>query len=245
MRLDKRHPRYESLKQRESLVNGYDEGVTALAGLIAHGRGEAYDYILGEKTIPQARKAITAASALLILASKPVISVNGNTAVLCPGGLVELADACGAKLEVNLFHRSRERARKIEAILKRHGAMEVLGIEQKKEIPGIASDRRWAAEDGIYSGDAVLVPLEDGDRTEALVAMGKKVIAIDLNPFSRTAKAADITIVDNVVRAVPLLIKEAGNLKKKDSWELRKLVSTFDNDKNLKDIAAYISESLG
>jgi 4-phosphopantoate--beta-alanine ligase len=245
MRLDKRHPRYESLRQRAALVNGYEEGVTALAGLIAHGRGEAYDYILGEKTIPPARKAIKAASALLILASKPVISVNGNTAVLCPRGLVELADACDAKLEVNLFHRSRERANKIEAILKRHGAKEVLGTEPEKEIPGIASERRWAANDGIYSGDTVLVPLEDGDRAEALVEAGKKVIAIDLNPFSRTAKAANITIVDNVVRAVPLLIKEAGNLKKKDLGELRKLVSTFDNDKNLKDIAAYINKALG
>ncbi|MDP6459482.1 MAG: phosphopantothenate/pantothenate synthetase family protein, partial [Candidatus Hydrothermarchaeota archaeon] len=115
MRLDRRHPRYESLKQREILIKGHEDGVTALAGLIAHGRGEAYDYILGEKTISPARKAIKAASALLIFASKPVISVNGNTAVLCPKGLVELADACDAKLEVNLFHRSRERARKIGA----------------------------------------------------------------------------------------------------------------------------------
>ena len=30
--------------------------------------------------------------------------------------------------------------------------------------------------------DTVLVPLEDGDRTEALVKMGKTVVAIDLNP---------------------------------------------------------------
>lgn len=49
----------------------------------------------------------------------------------------------------------------------------------------------------------VLVPLEDGDRTEALRRMGKTVIAIDLNPLSRTSRAANITIVDNVIRAVP------------------------------------------
>ena len=245
MRLDRRHPRYESLKQRGALIKGHEDGVTALTGLIAHGRGEAYDYILGEKTISPARKAIKAASALLIFASKPVISVNGNTAVLCPRDLVELADACDAKLEINLFHRSRERARKIGAILKGHGAKEVLGIEPEKEIPGIASDRRWVAEDGIYSGDVVLVPLEDGDRTEALIEAGKKVITIDLNPFSRTARAANITIVDNVIRAVPLLIKEVDNLKKEDLRVLRKLVATFDNDKNLKYIIAYIGEVLG
>jgi 4-phosphopantoate--beta-alanine ligase len=57
--------------------------------------------------------------------------------------------------------------------------------------------------------------------------------------------AADITIVDNVVRAVPLIIKEVGGLKKKDSGELERLVSTFDNDKSLKDIIAYIGELLG
>ncbi len=245
MRLDKRHPRYESLMQREALVNGYEEGVTALAGLIAHGRGEAYDYILGEKTLPQARHAVKAASALLLLASRPVISVNGNTAVLCPEELVELANACDAKLEVNLFYRSRERVSKIEAILKRHGAREVLGMEPDREMPGIASKRRWVAEDGIHSSDAVLVPLEDGDRAAALAEAGKKVIAIDLNPFSRTAMVAHITIVDNVIRAVPLLIKEVVALKKKDSMELRKMVAAFDNHENLRDIIAHIREVLG
>ena len=44
------HPRYESLVIREKLVKGVKEGITALQGLIAHGRGEMFDYILGEKT---------------------------------------------------------------------------------------------------------------------------------------------------------------------------------------------------
>ncbi|MFQ5815743.1 MAG: hypothetical protein ACE5G7_04525, partial [Candidatus Hydrothermarchaeaceae archaeon] len=56
--IPKEHPRYESLKQREALVEGYEEGITAIAGLIAHGRGEAFDYLIGERTIPPARKAV-------------------------------------------------------------------------------------------------------------------------------------------------------------------------------------------
>ena len=54
--------------------------------------------------------------------------------------------------------------------------------------------------------DVVLVPLEDGDRTEALKKMGKTVITFDLNPLSRTSQKADITIVDNVIRGMKLLI---------------------------------------
>ena len=46
----------------------------------------------------------------------------------------------------------------------------------------------------------ILVPLEDGDRCEALVGMGKTVIVVDLNPLSRSAKMASITIVDEISR---------------------------------------------
>jgi 4-phosphopantoate--beta-alanine ligase len=35
--------------------------------------------------------------------------------------------------------------------------------------------------------------------------MGKTVITVDLNPLSRTAKAADVTIVDELTRALPQL----------------------------------------
>ena len=51
-----------------------------------------------------------------------------------------------------------------------------------------------------YSSDVILVPLEDGDRCEALVNMGKTVIVVDLNPLSRSAKMASITIVDEISR---------------------------------------------
>ncbi|MEC8312917.1 MAG: phosphopantothenate/pantothenate synthetase family protein, partial [Candidatus Thermoplasmatota archaeon] len=39
-----------------------------------------------------------------------------------------------------------------------------------------------------------------GDRCEALVQMGKTVIVVDLNPLSRSAKMASITIVDEISR---------------------------------------------
>ena len=61
--------------------------------------------------------------------------------------------------------------------------------------------------------DVVFVPLEDGDRCLALKKMGKKVITIDLNPLSRTSKTANITIVDNIIRALPLLIKSTRKIK--------------------------------
>ena len=94
------HPRYESLKIREKLAEGYRDGFTVLEGLIAHGRGEAFNYLLGEITVPPAREAIKAGAALLFLAEAPVISVNGNTAALCPEAMVELSKALKAKLEI-------------------------------------------------------------------------------------------------------------------------------------------------
>ena len=78
------HPRHASLKIRELLVEGCEKGITTLQGLIAHGRGEAFDYLLGERTTSVAKEATRAAGAALLLAKDPVISVNGNVAALCP-----------------------------------------------------------------------------------------------------------------------------------------------------------------
>ncbi|MFH0903833.1 MAG: phosphopantothenate/pantothenate synthetase family protein, partial [Methanobacteriota archaeon] len=86
---------------------------------------------------------------------------------------------------------------------------------------------------GIFNADVVLVPLEDGDRCKALVDMGKTVIVIDLNPLSRTAQTANITIVDNVVRAIPNMTRFADELGRSDKDELEKLIKGFDNRKNL------------
>ena len=53
--------------------------------------------------------------------------------------------------------------------------------------------------------DVVLVALEDGDRCGALVASGRNVIAIDLNPLSRTAQLAQISVIDELTRVVDAL----------------------------------------
>jgi 4-phosphopantoate--beta-alanine ligase len=217
------------------LVKGFRRGLVVPEGLIAHGRGEAYDYLIGERTTKTAQRAIKAAAAMLLLSSRPVISVNGNTAALCPNTVVELAKVAGASIEVNIFYRTEARERAIKAELELHGAKKVLGVGSKASarIPELQSERRRVDPDGIYAADTVLVPLEDGDRTEALVKMNKTVIAIDLNPLSRTSRAANITIVDNVVRAMPALAEVARKLR--GTMSLKKITDNFDNRKHLQE----------
>lgn len=230
-----RHPRAESLRVREQLVEGFKAGLVVPEGLAAHGRGEAFDYILGERTTEQARRAIKAAAAMLLSAKHPVISVNGNAAALVPAEIVELAKVTNARIEVNLFHGSAKREAAIAKWLRRHGAKEVLGIERKfsTRIKEVHSDRRKIDRRGIAAADVVLVPLEDGDRTEALKRLRKHVIAIDLNPMSRTAKKADVTMVDNIVRALPLIVKRAKRLSRDSKTKLLEIIRNFDNKANL------------
>jgi 4-phosphopantoate--beta-alanine ligase len=230
------HPRYESLKLRYQILEAYKAGILADSGLIAHGRGEAFDYLLGEKTTPMARKAMEAAAAYLLLAQNPVISVNGNTAALVPEEIVRLADVIGAKLEINLFYRTPERVKAISKVLKDAGADEILGLEDDPEqIPGLESPRSRASREGVYKADVVLVPLEDGDRAEALILQGKKVLTVDLNPLSRTSKTSTVTIVDNLVRAIPYLEKEVIRLQKADKIQLKRIIDSFHNEHNLKE----------
>lgn len=203
------HPRYLSLLTRERIVAGVERGVTSLHGLIAHGRGEAFDYLLGERTHPFAHRAIAAAAAALHSARHPVISVNGNACALAAADLVALAQATGARLEVNIFHTSPAREQAIRTMLLEAGAHDVLMPSQTHAIAHIDHNRKWVHPDGILIADVVCVPLEDGDRCEALVKNGKQVITIDLNPLSRTARTAQITIVDNLTRCLPLLVGAA------------------------------------
>lgn len=207
MTVPKSHPRYASLMTREKIADGVKKGITSIHGLIAHGRGEAFDYLIGEKTTKSARKSIERSAKLLLKAKSPVISVNGNAAALVPKELVQLAKAIPAKLEVNIFHPSRQRELKIKNYLIKNGAKEVLMPQKNCKINYLDSNRKYVNKNGIYKADVVFVPLEDGDRTEALIKNKKKVIVIDLNPMSRSAKKATIAIVDNIIRAVPLLIK--------------------------------------
>ena len=245
--VEDKHPRAQSIRIRERITNNVDNKVVALAGLIAHGRGEAFDYMLGEKTTASGTKAITATAATLLLADHPVLSVNGNVAALCPKDLIELSKTVGAKLEVNLFHRLAGREEAIEKVLRDNGAEEVLGLggAASVHIDEVFSDRRLVDPEGIYNADVVFVPLEDGDRTEGLVRMGKKVIAVDLNPMSRTAQFATITIVDNIVRAMPLLVSEVNRLKKLSRDELQTIVSGFSNSETLSDAMNIMKERLG
>lgn len=207
------HPRYRSLVIRERMGELVERGIVARTGLIAHGRGEAFDYLIGERTIPSAELAEKAAAEMLLQAKRPVITINGNAAGLAAKELVALASSVGAKVEVNLFHWSTERVERVCRFVEEESGEKVLGRNADATLPGIASDRARCCKEGIFGADVVLIPLEDGDRAEALVKAGKKVIAIDLNPLSRTAIAAHISIVDELTRAVPNIISAVEMIK--------------------------------
>ena len=59
--------------------------------------------------------------------------------------------------------------------------------------------------------------------------MGKTVCVIDLNPLSRTAKTASITIVDELTRCVPILLDAL-----RDGSEMTN--PNWDNGRNLKEV---------
>jgi len=240
--IPKSHPRYHSLIQREKLVEGVKRGITVMQGLIAHGRGEMFDYVLGEKTHDFAWEAERVAVAMMLLAKRPVISVNGNVAVLVPEDLVKLSEILNAPLEVNVFHFNRERVRRIAEYLQSFGAKVLAGCDA--ELKGLEHGRRIVDSRGILIADVVLVPLEDGDRCEILKKYGKKVIAIDLNPLSRTARMADVTIVDNVIRAIPNMIKIAEELKDADKSELENIVHKYNNREILRRAIEAIRDNL-
>jgi 4-phosphopantoate---beta-alanine ligase len=237
------HPRYRSLVTREHLADCAKKGIVSWEGLTAHGRGEAFDYLIGEKTSRSALLAERTAAALLLSAHHPVISVNGNTAALASEEIAALQKASGADVEVNLFHRTEARIALIEDLLREAG-VEVFSGEAEKLLP-LSHDRAWCRRNGIFSADVILVPLEDGDRCQALVAMGKTVIAIDLNPLSRTARTANLTIVDELTRALPQITRACGELS---AAECRKLAGSVDNDyllsEAIREMTARLSHAL-
>lgn len=250
LKIPETHPRYASLMRREKLVAGVEAGITSRQGLIAHGRGEAFDYLIGERSLDSARRATEAAASLLLAAKKPVVSVNGNVAALAAAEVVELGGLLNAPLEVNLFYRTEERVRKIKTLLEREGAERVLGDKADARIPEIEHERAKTDREGIYSADVVLVPLEDGDRCEELVKMGKKVVAIDLNPFSRTSQQATVSIVDDLERALKNLINLISAVKEqKRSGEsaadlLGAVLRGYDNKANLREAVKEIVKRL-
>ena len=193
---------------------------------------------------PRQKRPRRAAAALLLLAERPALSVNGNVAALVPEEMVALANALRIPLEVNLFHRSEERVKKIADLLREKGAKEVLGEKPDASVPGLEHARALATRGGIFDADVVLIPLEDGDRCEALVAMGKKVIAIDLNPLSRTARKATVSIVDNILRAVPNMTDQVRQLSALPRADLERIAQEYDNEKVLRQAVQEIQDHL-
>ena len=239
---DPSHPRYQSLLSRHLLENAAKQGMLADSALIAHGRGEAYDYLIGEKTSLNASQATKNALAHLIAGKRPVISLNGNTTALAGYELMKIAEYLQCPIEVNIFYRTEQRISALfgylNSIKQEHNiSVDIFGENPDTTIPGLKGPRAKCCTQGIYSSDVILVPLEDGDRCEALVEMGKTVIVVDLNPLSRSAKMASITIVDEISRVAKNMLK----LIQKD--ELPEIEIGFNNNKNLQTSVNIIAEN--
>ena len=244
--IPKSHPRYESLVLRDKIVKASEKGYLADSAMIAHGRGEAFDYLIGEKTTYPAKRAMYVAVAALLLSKNPVISVNGNATVLAIDEIIELANAVNAKIEINLFYRTDERVELLTALYREHGYKDILGSldDNIEYLNDIKNNRATASKTGIYAADTILIPLEDGDRAEILKKTGKNTITIDLNPLSRTSKMSDVSIMDNIVRAIPFMTKIAEDLKTQDKNVLIEMVNDFDNKENLKECVEQIKRGL-
>ncbi|MFL2949303.1 MAG: phosphopantothenate/pantothenate synthetase [Candidatus Poseidoniaceae archaeon] len=237
---DPSHPRYQSLLLRHRLEEAEKKGMLAGSAMIAHGRGEAFDYLIGETTLPSAKAATVRALSALKSAQHPVLSLNGNVVALAGKEVLLLAEKLDCPVEINIFYRTPERMNALlhhlEAIkLAEHIDVEILGAEPNAKIPGLKGPRANCTKEGILDSDVIMVPLEDGDRCEALVNMGKTVIVIDLNPLSRSARMGTITIVDELTRVLANMIQWSG-----DDVELSQS-EAYDNDAILAQALAHIA----
>jgi 4-phosphopantoate--beta-alanine ligase len=170
-------------------------------------------------------------------AKRPVISLNGNAVALAGESLLMLAERLSCPVEINIFYRTPERMAaligRLEAIKEEHQLeVQILGAEPNARIPGLKGPRANCTKEGIIDSDVIMVPLEDGDRCEALVAMGKTVIVIDLNPLSRSAKMGSITIVDELTRVVQNMLVDIENCVVDEA---------FSNDEVLADALQHIA----
>jgi len=237
------HPRYKSLITREQLVAHAKSGVVSMEGLTSHGRGEAFDYLFGEKTSASALEAEKLAARVLLAAKHPVLSINGNTAALAAQEIALLQKASGAEVEVNLFHRTEERITLVTNVLEEAGCIVSKGpVERCVPLPHA---RGLCRPEGIGSADVVLVPLEDGDRCEALISMGKLVIVVDLNPIDRTSKTATLPIIDEVTRALPNIAQECDRLKASgETISMPEIDGRYFLRQAIKDIQEHLSHAL-
>ena len=155
-------------------------GLLADSAMIAHGRGEAFDYLLGERTTESAREAIRESAARLGNARRPVISVNGNTTVLAGDGAIRLAAVLGCPIEVNLYYRTPSRVKGLISLLEElrfnvsqeaapdgfYGdwketveGVSLLGESPNFKIEGLEGPRSNCTAEGIGGADTILVLL--------------------------------------------------------------------------------------
>jgi len=188
-----------------------------------------------------------------------VISVNGNAVALAGADLIRCAAVLQCPIEINIYYRTPERITALNSRLEKMrnevsegGAptgwngdwqtavanVTILGIHPDSKIPNLEGPRANCCSDGIFNADVIFVPLEDGDRCEALMGMGKKMIVVDLNPLSRTAKKATVTIVDELMRMAPILLSDLIN-------EISNAPPEWDNKANLDDSLAVMLSHLG
>jgi 4-phosphopantoate--beta-alanine ligase len=238
--VDPEHPRYESLMIRKRIAEAGVKGMLADSAMIAHGRGEAFDYLLGEQTIPSALDATREAAARLVNSNKPVLSLNGNAIALAGQEFLTIASQLGCPIEINIFYRTPQRMGALIGHLKMLNQkldldVEIMGGIPDARIPGLEGPRGACQQDGIFEADTVLVPLEDGDRCEALMAMGKTVLVIDLNPISRSSKGCTVGIVDEVTRVAKNLIQFIPQKPSATDW---------NNDRGLQSALDHIVETM-
>lgn len=233
--INKDHPRYQSLLYREKIVEAHKNGILADSGMIAHGRGETFDYLIGEKTTDNSKNTIEVAACYFLTRKRPVLSVNGNTTALVSEDIAELSKILDIPVEINLYYRTPERIKNIEAVYKKLGVKEILGTDDDDFIdtPDLNGPRSPVSIEGINKADLIFIPLEDGDRAEKLAALKKDIVNVDLNPLSRTAITSTVTIVDNIVRAMPLLIEYVNKYAECDKDILLEKIKNYDNRKNL------------
>lgn len=233
--INKDHPRYQSLLYREKIVESHKNGILADSGMIAHGRGETFDYLIGEKTTDNSKNTIKVAACYFLTRKRPVLSVNGNTTALVSEDIAELSKILDIPVEINLYYRTPERIKNIEAVYKNLGVKEILGTDDDDFIdtPDLNGPRSPVSIEGINKADLIFIPLEDGDRAEKLAALKKDIVNVDLNPLSRTAITSTVTIVDNIVRAMPLLIEYVNKYSDCDKKFLQEKIDNFNNKTNL------------
>lgn len=238
--VDPEHPRYQSLMIRKKIAEAGVKGMLADSAMIAHGRGEAFDYLLGEQTIPSALDATREAAARLVKSNKPVLSLNGNAIALAGQEFLTIASQLGCPIEINIFYRTPQRMGALIGHLKMLNQkldldVEIMGGIPDARIPGLEGPRGACQQDGIFEADTVLVPLEDGDRCEALMAMGKTVLVIDLNPISRSSRGCTVGIVDEVTRVAKNLIQFIPQKPAATEW---------NNDRGLQSALDHIVETM-